>query len=548
MPFSFIEIEEKKNRIIGFLFVCVVFFYFLTAYLVLFALQNAFSMYFSASRETGISWPSLPHVLIIFAIASIAALIHWTFSTNHLIERMSSVLGAEPLDEEDVYHQYLKNIVDEVSVAIGGRIIEPRIISSVSMNAFALEDFDRRAVIGVTEGLLTRLGRSQIEAVIAHEAGHIVSGDCLSTTVTCALAEIYEETLSKISLVLKETRGKGAAPFIIVYLVVGFMHGMSTFMRYFISRQREYRADAISVRLTRDPLSLAEALMLISRNWRGEGAAGERIQSVFIVNPVRNGLDEAQGLFADIFSTHPPVAKRVSILADMAHLDEKTLEENLKNFKHVSLIALSEYEVQDKPEDRRWLVFLEQKWMGPYSLDELKKMDSLKPDRWVRFENEPAVRHAYEDKDLMSIFNQDKNTQYLCPNCHAALSEIIYEGAPILKCHYCDGSFVEYAKVSRILIRTDKEFDEKTKRLAEITLEQKKNLYLGTDHYKDKNAWIVSCPKCARKMHRQFFIYSYPIEIDRCPYCGGVWFDRQELEVLQYLYEHKEQFFDGAHF
>jgi Zn-finger nucleic acid-binding protein len=49
-------------------------------------------------------------------------------------------------------------------------------------------------------------------------------------------------------------------------------------------------------------------------------------------------------------------------------------------------------------------------------------------------------------------------------------------------------------------------------------------------------------------MRRQFFVYSYPVEIDRCIYCEGVWLDAQELEVLQYLYEHKEEFFDGEHF
>ncbi|MFZ5801070.1 MAG: zf-TFIIB domain-containing protein, partial [Candidatus Omnitrophota bacterium] len=38
-----------------------------------------------------------------------------------------------------------------------------------------------------------------------------------------------------------------------------------------------------------------------------------------------------------------------------------------------------------------------------------------------------------------------------------------------------------------------------------------------------------------------FFVYSYPVEIDRCYYCAGVWFDKSELEVLQYIYQHKEK-------
>ncbi|MFH1692083.1 MAG: zf-TFIIB domain-containing protein [Candidatus Omnitrophota bacterium] len=175
-------------------------------------------------------------------------------------------------------------------------------------------------------------------------------------------------------------------------------------------------------------------------------------------------------------------------------------------------------------------------------------MIGFRPDQWVRFENEAAVRRAYEDKDLLAFFNQDKNTQHCCPVCHAVLQKIVYEGAAILKCSYCQGVFVEYQKISRILIRSDKVFDDKIRRLAEMTVEQKKNLYVGPDGHKKKNSWIFTCPNCARKMHRQFFVYSYPIEIDRCPYCGGVWFDKTELEILQYLYEHKEKFFDGANF
>lgn len=549
MPFSFIEIEEKKSRTIGLLFFIIIFFYFLTAYLATLIVENVFFFVsLSDEKQADFIWPHGGTIFIICGVAFLAALVHWIISTSQLIEKLSRILGAKPIDEDDVYHQYFKNIVEEVSVAIGGRRIEPRVISSVSMNAFALEDFSGCAVIGVTEGLLTRLGRSQIEAVVAHEAGHIVSGDCLGTTVTCALAEIYEEVLSKIFLVFKQSRGRGGLPLFFLYLVIAFMNCLSNFLRYFISRQREYRADAISTRLTRDPLSLAEALMLISSTWRGEGAPGDKMQSVFIINPVSNQLDEEEGFFSDLFSTHPPVRARAAILTNMAHMDEKTLMDNLKDFKRVSPVALSEYTPEDETADKKWLVFLKQAWCGPYSYEELKKLEGFKPDQWVRFENEMAVRHAYEDKNLLPLFSPYKDAKHLCPRCNVALTDIVYEGAPILKCPYCEGVFVEYQKVSRILIRTDKKFDDRARRLAELSVEQKNNLYLGPDEYRGKKAWIYNCPKCERKMRRQFFVYSYPIEIDRCPYCGGIWFDKMELEILQYLYEHKERFFDGANF
>lgn len=541
MPFSFIEIEEKKSRVIFFVFLFLIFFYFLTAYLLLVVLENSFGIYSAGPRKSLLFLPPVQHTLIALIVAFFAGLIHWQASTSNLIEKITSVVGAKAIDQKDAYHQYLKNIVDEVSVAIGGRHIEAMVIPSASMNAFSLEDFDRRAVIGVTEGLLSRLSRAQIAAVVAHEAGHIVSRDSLTTTVMCSLAEIYEESLSRIKSGLRHSRGRGQGLLGLIFIVLGLMNFLSSIIRYFISRQREYRADAIAVRLSRDPLSLAEALKLISKNWRGAGGQGERVESIFIVSPKFNRLDEEEGLIADIFSTHPPVKNRINILLNMAHMDEKTLEENLKNFQRVSPVAKSEFKPDRISEVKKWLIFKEQKWLGPFLLEDLQKFEGLKPDQWVRMEGQDTVMPAYEDEDLRGLFKKDKEEKRSsCPHCKIALDEIIYEGVSILKCSFCEGVFVEEDKVSRILIREDRKFSEDTMKLAETILNSGNRYFLkNTD---EKSVWVIGCPKCLNKMRRQFFVYSYPVEIDRCIYCAGVWFDRQELEILQYIYEHKEQF------
>lgn len=546
MPFSFIEIEQKKTRVIGLLFIFIILFYFLTAYVVLLILENT---YFLESQRSGLHFPPLEHILIVFAIALFLGLLHWATSTSNLIEKISLAVGASPANQKDTYHQVLKNIVDEVSVAIGGRPLEARVIPSVSMNAFAIEDFKGRAVIGVTEGLLSRLNRAQIEAVVGHEAGHIISGDCLSTTVTCALAEIYEETVTRLSAGLRGTRGRGSAVLVLVVFAIFIMRFLSTVIRYFISRQREYRADAIGVRLTRDPLSLAEALKLISRGWRGEGVEGDKLQSIFIVNPSPSELDESEGLFSDVFSTHPPIKNRIDILINMAHMDEKTLEENLKNFKRVSPVAKAEFTSEEPSESQKWSIFIDQKWLGPFSLGELSQLDGFKPDQWIKLEGQESVKHAYEDKALMRLFRQgSEDGKWDCPHCKTPLDETIYEGAPVHKCSYCEGVFVEPDKISRILIRQDKEFSEEAIRVAQAILKQREKFVNGLTKANLENAWILDCPKEKNKMRRQFFVYSYPVEIDRCVSCGGIWFDCQELEILQYIYEHKEQYFDGNGF
>jgi LSD1 subclass zinc finger protein len=333
------------------------------------------------------------------------------------------------------------------------------------------------------------------------------------------------------------------------------MNLMSGLIRAFISRQREYRADAISVRLTRDPLSLAEALKLIETGWRGHGTQIEQMQSIFIVNPVSSDFDEREGFFSDMFTTHPPIKSRIAILADMAHLDEKTLEENLKNFKRVSPAASAEVPLEEPAEPSEWFVLVNQAWQGPFSAEALKGLPDFKPEAWVRPQGQTTVKQAFEFGPLLSLFRGENQARAEgehhaldCPNCRVPLSEISYEGAPVLKCSHCQGVFVDEKAISRILIRRDKEFSPEVRRLADLIIKERDKFTSGIEKHDPKNAWVLDCPKCRQKLRRQYFVYSYPVEIDRCISGDGIWFDRQELEILQYIYENKERFFDDTSF
>ena len=509
--------------------------------------ENFFNIYYLKGPRPLFFHPPVGHVYLVLVAAFLLAAIHWYFSTTNLIVKLCSLIGADPIDPKDTYHQYFRNIVDEVSVATGGRSITPMVIRSSYMNAFALEDFNGQAIIGVTEGLLARLNRAQIEAVVGHEAGHIASGDCLNTTVLCSLAEIYEAGLSRAGSGFQNTKGKNIALLISVFLVLAIMELLSRILRCFLSRERELRADAVSVRLTRDPLSLAEALMLITRNWRGEGATGDSIQSIFIVNPRLDELDEQEGIFPDLFSTHPPARKRIDILLSMAHLDAKTLEDNLKNFRRVSPVAKPEFKPDiPAPAAKRWLILDDNKnWGGPFSLEELRKTPGLYPTQWIRPEGEDQAKMMYQEPELKALFDRQVQGQGACPYCKVGLEEVHYEGAIILKCAYCAGAFAESDKISRILIRQDYLPSQEVVRLGNSIISSNKRSYFKTPE--DKNLiWVIDCPKCKNKMRRQFYLYSYPIEIDRCLGCSGIWFDKFELEILQYIYENKKDFYQGS--
>ena len=133
---------------------------------------------------------TLAESFYVFLTAIFVGACHWSISIHNLVGKILNLMRAQYTDLRDTYHQMFQNIVEEVSVATGGIKIEAVVVPSMAMNAFALSDFNGRHVIGVTEGLLSRLSRSQIEAVVGHEAAHIVSGDCLATTVTTEVRHV----------------------------------------------------------------------------------------------------------------------------------------------------------------------------------------------------------------------------------------------------------------------------------------------------------------------------------------------------------------------
>jgi heat shock protein HtpX len=534
MPETFLDIERSKNRVIRGLLAFLVCFYFSSVYILWLIVINSHNY-----NHPGVFlWPDIPALLVLLCVSAGIALVHWQFSTTDLLARMTRSLGAREIDAQDEYHHMLSNIVAEVSAAMGNtRPLGVRVIPEASLNAFALDDLQGNAVVGVTEGLLARLNRSQITAVVGHEVAHVISGDCFTTTVVSSLAELYRETLEKIGEALRRGRSRSPA-LVLVFLVLQLDNLLCHLLAMFISRQKEYRADAVAVRLTRDPLSLAQALSLVSGSWSGRGADGSRLESVFIVSPQASALDEAEGFFADLFSTHPPIRKRIGVLLDMAHMGEAELEKSLEAAVRSAPFSMPVNRAVSAASS--WQLFSNGSWRGPFTLEQLRGAPDLHMDSWIRPEG-GEVMLAHEQPLLRPNAGKDKGSgANSCPACAKSLQGISYEGARIWECAQCTGVFVPEGAVGKIMIRRDAPLDEGVKRFAKQLCKG----YNKYDVFKSRMLhpqWKVSCPQCGEKMRREFFVQSYPVEVDRCYSCNGVWFDKMELEALQYIYEHKEE-------
>lgn len=567
MPYLFFEIERQKNWIIGWLFIFLVSLYFLSFLVIWFIKKIFVHWYWFLVSEGTPKLEFLPlkakNILIVFFISLIVGAIHWFFSQYDMVNKILTLLKAEPTDQNDKYHHVFKNIVEEASIACGNIKFEPYLISTSALNAFSVSDFRGRRVIGITEGLLNKLNRRQIQAVAGHEIAHILSGDCLSSTVACSIFAFYAGMLKILEKTIEadvDSEGNmvGSLLLIPIYGVFSIINNLSYLINVFISRQREYRADSIAVRLTRDPLSLAEALYIISRGWKGDGIPGAELSSIFIANPQHSIRDDEEGFLADTLSTHPPIKKRIEVLLNMAGAGTEVLETAITEKETSSRNTHIDY-----PQDKKWLIAdANNQWLGPFTLSETLALDWLRPNFWIRVVGDEKARLAYEFPELKMFFQPQEATassQYSCPSDYHGLEKIEYEGRMAWQCPLCKGLLVKRLDFKLILIRKEKVFPDNVIKQADLLIQDARSGFKLQEVKADN---LLKCSLCNKKMSRIFFNWGQisdtfgvaqwdrflnnmglkgrfimPIAIDRCIWCDSYWLDNRKLEIIQHIYE-----------
>jgi len=542
MPFSFIDIEERKTREIIFVFIGLTLFYFAGASALILVADFCLT-YNGRCLYTSDGFLLRPQVfLYTFLAAVVAAALHWMYSVYSSIPRLLKAMRAVTPDVNDSYHKQLKNIVDEVSVACGGRKMDCVVLPVPALNAFSIADFSGNAAIGVTEGLLTRLNRAQLEAVIAHEAAHIVMQDTLLKTATVSIVSVFtglnrlcSEILRGSSRSSRSSKGGGAILLVLLlYVTTAVLKFFTYLISMFISRQCEYRADAVAVRLVRDPLALAQALRKISGGWRGGGDIYDSFESLFIVSPNYSHLDESEGVFSNLFSTHPPALKRIGILVDMGHATMNVLDQSIKDVKAARIIQSVAIPVGET----KWSIATNKGWEGPFSLSEMGQKPLRYDDLVMRSGDSRSVLLS-NDPILLKFLKNNKKTDGIngCPHCALPLTEASYEGVPIEVCGSCHGALVSDERLPRILIRREQGFSPDVVREAKLVVDRASKLFL---YQPPKFSHDLLCPKCGEKMCRHFYSMVYPVEVDTCYACSLTWYDERELEIVQYLIENSE--------
>ncbi len=251
--------------------------------------------------------------------------------------------GAIPIAELDVpsvpgadrlkYRQFA-NAAEEMAIASGLPRPALFIIPDPDPNAFATGRDPDRASIAVTKGLLDRLTREQLQAVVAHELSHVRNFDIRLMTVVAALvgavallADFLRRGLSwggGGSRKSRDSRGGGGGAFGAVLFVVWMAAVIlapviGQILAMMVSRRREYLADATAAELTRNPLALAGALDAIESALEPTNAIKRGTANLCIADPLGRSAGTREGWVADLLASHPPMAKRISALREMAY-------------------------------------------------------------------------------------------------------------------------------------------------------------------------------------------------------------------------------------
>ncbi len=191
-------------------------------------------------------------------------------------------------------------------------------IASASPNAFATGRDPQHAAVALTQGLVQSLNQEELKGVIAHELGHVLHRDTLTSTMVATIAS----TISSLAMMLRwslisggsrDSRNQSANPILLLLFAV-LMPVAAAMIQLAVSRSREYAADDKGAELSGNPLYLASALQKISMGARKVPLVGANPAAahLFIVSPLVGAN------FSSLFATHPPVEKRIARLEAMA--------------------------------------------------------------------------------------------------------------------------------------------------------------------------------------------------------------------------------------
>ncbi|MBP8016931.1 M48 family metallopeptidase [Candidatus Gracilibacteria bacterium] len=277
-------------------------------------------------------------VLIIFIFLGPVILIWCLISFIFHRSIIFSFTEAKPITRKEYPDLY--NIIENLCISRGLPVPNIGILEDDSLNAFAVGWNPKKCSIVFSRGIINKLNKNEIEAVAAHELTHIINKDGLlmiTIIVFIGAIAVIGEILFKSVRFSGNSKNSGNAKGLIILvglilIVLGYL--ILPLVQLAISRKREYLADAGSVALTHDKLSMISSLQKISVDSRIESITKKSVSAICIADPFKGGKEgiffdekgnkldkpiqtESNSIFSyfsEFFSTHPSIENRIEML------------------------------------------------------------------------------------------------------------------------------------------------------------------------------------------------------------------------------------------
>jgi heat shock protein HtpX len=316
--------NERKTRRVIISFILI---YVLVGMIIdVFLLQSTYpDLSLSQCLQAFITFQALPYATLLMGGFAVISL--WI--TYYFYDRIM-LLGTDsreitPETAANLQEQQLYNVVEEMKVAAGLRFM-PRvfIIEADYMNAFASGYSEKSAMVAITRGLMEKLDRAELSAVMAHELSHIRHHDIKLTLMVAVLSNILLIVIDMLfySLIFKRDDRREDNRFLTVIMILRYVLPILTvILGLFLSRTREYMADAGCVELMRDNEPMARALLKINADHAehadkyvkayGDTPHEQVRQASYLFDPT--DIDPVKSL-SSAFDTHPSIQERLEAI------------------------------------------------------------------------------------------------------------------------------------------------------------------------------------------------------------------------------------------
>ncbi len=265
---------------------------------------------FAANFGTNIFFQYWP---ILLTAIGVWFMISYFFHTR-MISKLAHAHSVSRKEEPELY-----NLLENLSITAGIPMPKLQIVESHARNAFASGINNKTHTVTVTRGLLNSLTKDEVEAVLAHELTHIINRDvrvlmiCVIFTGMVGFAAQIIWSNLRYSLYLprggKDRKGNAMVILLIIAVILWIGYMATLFMRFAVSRKREYMADGGSISLTKNPEAMMSALMRIAGMDKMKTTSAD-IQMMCTENSVP---------FLGVFRTHPPIEDRIKAISKITN-------------------------------------------------------------------------------------------------------------------------------------------------------------------------------------------------------------------------------------